>query len=251
MSVYIPRPFAPREPAQVARLVAEHPFATLVTAGGAEAQLSHVPLAIRFGRRATRHAPRPHGACQSALAAFRRRRALGGHIPRPPRVRLSIVVCRACGRRPDVELLRRSPAWHRRADGYRPRQARAPRRDGAALRSGARAARGVCNSKAAPSTHMLGAIVGFRLRIERVDAKFKLSQNRSVEDRERVIDGCGPKATRTRMRPRTGWRLTRGMREEFSAESEVGEIEDQLRLLIAAPGDVAQRGDQHQADQSP
>ena len=34
---------------------------------------------------------------------------------------------------------------------------------------------------------MLGAIVGFRLRIERIDAKFKLSQNRSAEDRERVI----------------------------------------------------------------
>jgi transcriptional regulator len=35
---------------------------------------------------------------------------------------------------------------------------------------------------------LLGAIVGFRLRIERVQAKFKLSQNRSVEDRERVIE---------------------------------------------------------------
>jgi transcriptional regulator len=34
---------------------------------------------------------------------------------------------------------------------------------------------------------MLGAIVGFRLRIERIDAKLKLSQNRSAEDRERVI----------------------------------------------------------------
>jgi transcriptional regulator len=34
---------------------------------------------------------------------------------------------------------------------------------------------------------MLDAIVGFRLTIERVDAKLKLSQNRSVEDRERVI----------------------------------------------------------------
>ena len=34
---------------------------------------------------------------------------------------------------------------------------------------------------------MLGAIVGFRLRVDRIDAKFKLSQNRSEEDRERVI----------------------------------------------------------------
>jgi transcriptional regulator len=33
---------------------------------------------------------------------------------------------------------------------------------------------------------MLDAIVGFRLVIARVDGKLKLSQNRSVEDRERV-----------------------------------------------------------------
>jgi transcriptional regulator len=34
---------------------------------------------------------------------------------------------------------------------------------------------------------MLDAIVGFRLTIERVDIKLKLSQNRSSYDRERVI----------------------------------------------------------------
>jgi transcriptional regulator len=34
---------------------------------------------------------------------------------------------------------------------------------------------------------MLDAIVGFRLTIERIDGKLKLSQNRSVEDRDRVI----------------------------------------------------------------
>ena len=33
---------------------------------------------------------------------------------------------------------------------------------------------------------LVGAIIGFRLRIKRVEAKFKLSQNRSGEDRRRV-----------------------------------------------------------------
>jgi transcriptional regulator len=33
---------------------------------------------------------------------------------------------------------------------------------------------------------MVGAVVGFRLRVRRIDAKFKLSQNRSAEDRRRV-----------------------------------------------------------------
>ena len=41
---------------------------------------------------------------------------------------------------------------------------------------------------------MLGAIVAFRMTIERVDAKFKLSQNRSAEDRDRVIAGAPDEA---------------------------------------------------------
>jgi transcriptional regulator len=36
---------------------------------------------------------------------------------------------------------------------------------------------------------MIGAIVAFRMRIKRLDAKFKLSQNRSDEDRARVVAG--------------------------------------------------------------
>ena len=35
---------------------------------------------------------------------------------------------------------------------------------------------------------LVGAIVGFHMTIERVDAKFKLSQNRSGRDRNRVIE---------------------------------------------------------------
>jgi transcriptional regulator len=41
---------------------------------------------------------------------------------------------------------------------------------------------------------MVGAIVGFRMKIKRIDAKFKLSQNRSPDDRTRVasaLDGEG------------------------------------------------------------
>ena len=41
---------------------------------------------------------------------------------------------------------------------------------------------------------MVGAIVGFRMRVKRIDAKFKLSQNRTPDDRARVaaaLDGGG------------------------------------------------------------
>jgi transcriptional regulator len=36
---------------------------------------------------------------------------------------------------------------------------------------------------------MVGAIVGFRIRVKRIEAKFKLSQNRSPEDWQRVAAG--------------------------------------------------------------
>ena len=38
---------------------------------------------------------------------------------------------------------------------------------------------------------MMGAIVGFEMPIRRIDAKFKLSQNRSRDDRLRVIEALG------------------------------------------------------------
>ena len=36
---------------------------------------------------------------------------------------------------------------------------------------------------------MVNAIVGFRIRVTRLEAKFKLSQNRSPEDQRRVAAG--------------------------------------------------------------
>ena len=36
---------------------------------------------------------------------------------------------------------------------------------------------------------MVGAIVGFRIRVKRIDAKLKLSQNRSGDDQRRVAAG--------------------------------------------------------------
>src|SRR4029453_13930444 len=35
----------------------------------------------------------------------------------------------------------------------------------------------------------IGAIIGFRIKVKRIDVKLKLSQNRSREDRERVMAG--------------------------------------------------------------
>jgi len=48
---------------------------------------------------------------------------------------------------------------------------------------------------------MVNAIVGFKMRVTRIEPKFKLSQNRSAEDQRRVAAGLAaegyPEATAT------------------------------------------------------
>jgi transcriptional regulator len=48
---------------------------------------------------------------------------------------------------------------------------------------------------------MVGAIIGFRIRVKRIEAKLKLSQNRSPDDQRRVAEGLEgegyPEATAT------------------------------------------------------
>jgi transcriptional regulator len=42
---------------------------------------------------------------------------------------------------------------------------------------------------------LTGAIISFKFRPEKIEAKFKLSQNRSPEDRQGVIEGLGEERT--------------------------------------------------------
>jgi transcriptional regulator len=186
VSVYIPRPFALREPAQVARLVAEHPFATLVTAGGAEPQLSHVPLQFD-------PADGPNGTLLGHMA---RANPHWQHFGDGPSV--------AIFHGPHAYV---SPSWYAEpaaavptwnycvAHLHGPAELMDTDRDKRALLDamvqryeGGRAQPWRLQLEGRALEALLGAIVGFRLRIERVEAKFKLSQNRSVEDRERVIE---------------------------------------------------------------
>ena len=185
MSVYIPRPFALREPKQIARLIAEHPFATLVTPGTPEPQVSHLPLQFdpAGGRRGTLlgHMARAnphwqHFARGASIAIFH-----GPHAyvspswyaePATAVPTWNYCVAHLHG---TVELMDDEHAKRALLDAMVQRYESArgkPWRlqlEGRALEA------------------MLGAIVGFRLRVEHIDAKFKLSQNRSAEDRDRVI----------------------------------------------------------------
>lgn len=187
MSVYLPSWFAERDNDAIARLVREYPFATLVTATGGEPQVSHLPLLHRAD-------PAPHGA-------------LIGHVARAnPHWRLlndhpSVAVFQG----PHAYV---SPSWYTEPATMVPTWNYAVVHvHGAVETVDDRAATLATvqelterfeSGRAAPwrlqlegerLDAMLGAIVAFRMTIMRVDAKFKLSQNRGAADRDGVIAG--------------------------------------------------------------
>jgi transcriptional regulator len=186
VSIYIPRPFAPREPAQVARLVAEHPFATLVTTGSAEPQLSHVPLQFDpadgpfgtlLGHMARANPHWQHFGDGPSVAVFH-----GPHAYVSPSWYAEPAAAVPTWNYCVAHLHGTAELMHDERDKRALLDAMVQRYEAARAQPWALQLEG--HALAA----MLGAIVGFRLRVERIEAKFKLSQNRSVEDRERVID---------------------------------------------------------------
>jgi transcriptional regulator len=184
MSLYTPRAFVPAQTAAVAQLMAEHPFATLITPGDPEPSISHLPLQYHAGTgpygvlcghmaRANPHWQR-FGETAS-IAIFH-----GPHTyvspswyaqPATAVPTWNYAVAHVHGR---VELMRDAAEVRRLLDEMIERY-EADRAQPWRLQLEGRAL-----------TAMLDAIVGFRLMIERIDGKLKLSQNRSVEDRERV-----------------------------------------------------------------
>jgi transcriptional regulator len=182
MSLYVPDHFAADEREAFARLVRDHPFATLVTPGGDEPTISHVPMLLDadgapFGTlighvaRANPHARR---ADARSIAIFH-----GPHAYVSPSLYVepaaavptwNYAVAHAHG----VIELQDVAATHAIVERLVERF-ESPR--SAPWRIGLDARR---------LEAMLRAIVGFRIRVARVEVKLKLSQNRSREDRLRV-----------------------------------------------------------------
>jgi transcriptional regulator len=184
MSVYQPPAFVPQNSDAAWELVRDYPFATLITQTGDEPQISHLPLLYR-SEPATRgvligHMARanPHWqrfAQGPTLALFHGPHAyvspswyLEPEVAVPTwnyavvhvRARAELVIDRE-------ETLATVMAMTQRFESGRP-EPWALQLAGARLDA------------------MLAAIVAFRLLVERVDAKFKLSQNRNAHDRQRV-----------------------------------------------------------------
>jgi transcriptional regulator len=186
MSLYTPRPFAVDDRAAVARLMHEHPFATLFTPAAPEPMVSHLPMLLLPGCE-------PHGT-------------LLGHFARanPHWQAAKDVQSIAVFHGPHAYI---SPSWYGEPDRMVPTWNYASVHAHGMLEiiEDAVKAQGVIDAlvqrfesaRAAPwqfrreqreRDALLGAIVPFRMRIRRIDAKFKLSQNRDRDDRARVIN---------------------------------------------------------------
>jgi transcriptional regulator len=186
MSVYVPPAFAARDSAAIARLVHDYPFATLITTVDSEPVVSHLPfIHVAEGE--------PHGM-------------LLGHMARanPHWRRLAGTPSLALFHGPHAYV---SPSWYAAPATAVPTWNYAVVHmqgiaelidDDAQTRAILDAMVGRFESGRAEPWRLVhdrpgldalvGAIVAFRFRISRIDAKFKMSQNRSAEDRLRVID---------------------------------------------------------------
>ena len=192
MSLYVPRHFDAGDRVAIARLLHDHPFATLVTPTAGEPQLSHLPLLWV-------------GDCEPFGTLL-------GHFARVnPHAAAAAAESIAIFHGPHAYV---SPSWYADPAAAVPtwnyavvhahgtiKLAREPAETRAILdvlihrfESG-RESPWQIGLDPAQMDAMVGAIVGFRMKIKRMDAKFKLSQNRAPDDRARVAaalaaEGC-------------------------------------------------------------
>ncbi|MFO1317782.1 MAG: FMN-binding negative transcriptional regulator [Burkholderiales bacterium] len=184
MSLYVPAHFATDDRDAMARLMHDHPFATVITFAGGELHVSHVPLLhVAEGG--------PHG---TLIGHFARANPHWRHAEGVA----SLVVFQG----PHAYV---SPSWYTAPERMVPtwnyvavhaHGALAPIADAIEARGvldalverfeGGRAVPWRLTMPAPQRDAMVGAIVAFRIPIDRLEGKFKLSQNRSAEDRARV-----------------------------------------------------------------
>ena len=193
MSVYIPRHFSETDRVAIRRVLDDYGFATLVSTTGEEPMLSHVPVLVEHGDEGP-VAVIGHVAAANPHAALLGARGLllfqGPHgyvspnwyaAPAQAVPTWNYVAVHVHG---DLERLDSAAdkrmivdALSARHEAALPTQWTTAKMDPALLEK------------------LLGAIVGFRMTVRRVDAKFKLSQNRGAADREGVLAGLASRHT--------------------------------------------------------
>jgi transcriptional regulator len=188
MTLYNPAHFTVRDEPAVARVLEECGFALLVTTVSGGVHLSHVPVLVESDGDGTRvlvghlAGANPHAAALATGTHLLVFQGPDGYVS--PNWYAS----------PETSV----PTWNyvavhahgaiERIDDLAGKRAIV---DALSARHEAPFPRPWTSSKMEPLLleKMLGAIVGFRMRVERIEAKFKLSQNRGAADRAGVIAG--------------------------------------------------------------
>jgi len=187
LSVYIPQHFASPNDARVAQLLHDYPFATLVTPGEPEPLVTHLPLLLGadggpygtlFGHFARANPHARSEATGESVAIFH-----GPHAyvtpswyadPAAAVPTWNYAVAHLHG----VIELATDPAETRAVLDMLVERFESDRVAPWQL--------GLAPDRLAA---MVNAIVGFKMRVTRIEAKFKLSQNRSPDDQRRVAAG--------------------------------------------------------------
>jgi transcriptional regulator len=192
MSLYRPAAFASDDQAAIARLFDEHPFATLITAGAGEPQISHLPL-LRESE------PGPHGRLIGHMA---RANPHWNHFGNGASLAIfhgpHAYVSPSWYAQPAIQV----PTWNYAVVHVRGRATivadrattLATLQKMVARFESSRPAPWRLQLEGARLDAMVGAIVAFEIEIERIDAKFKLSQNRDEADRRRVASALRSEA---------------------------------------------------------
>lgn len=175
MTMYIPRHFVGDE-ATARQLIADHPFAALITSAGAEPFITHIPMLLEDGAlighiaRANPHWQRfgdgPSVALFHGPHAFVSPRWYENPSDNVPTWNYAVV--HAQGRPQPQESHTRAHLEQLAAhfDGGRPLPTDPDKVE-----------------------RMLNGVVAFRMPIERLEVKFKMNQNKSPADRRGVIAG--------------------------------------------------------------
>jgi transcriptional regulator len=185
LSLYVPPHFSVDDHAAIARLIHDRPFATLITPAVPEPFVSHVPLihiadcephGTLLGHFARSN---PHWQCAEAASSIAIFHGPHAYVspswyaaPAAAVPTWNYAVVHAFGR---MKLAEEPKATRAILDAMIHRF------------ESAREAPWQVGLDAARLDAMVKAIIGFRLKIKRIDAKFKLSQNRHRDDRQRVI----------------------------------------------------------------
>jgi transcriptional regulator len=185
VSIYMPHMFTANDDGAIARLIREYPFATLITPGETEPVISHLPLELvadegpqgtLLGHMARANPHWQRLAAQASVAVFH-----GPHAYVSPSWYLEPATAVPTWNYAVVHVHGTAALISESGEKRELLDRLVGRYEGGRIRPWHLQLEG------RPLEAMLGAIVGFRLRIERIDAKFKFSQNRSAEDRDRVV----------------------------------------------------------------